>query len=36
MGEVVNCAAYAGGQRVADVEVTDLDTVLKQRTVSSG
>ena len=31
MGEVVNCAAYAGGQRVADVEVTDLDTVLKQQ-----
>jgi magnesium transporter len=30
MGEVVNCAAYARGQRVADVEVTDLDTVLKQ------
>ena len=30
MGEVVNCAAYAGGQRIADVEVTDLDTVLKQ------
>ena len=30
MGEVVNCAAYTGGQRVADVEVTDLDTVLKQ------
>src|SRR4030095_14425894 len=31
MGEVVNCAAYADGQRVADVEVTDLDTVLKQQ-----
>ena len=30
MGEVVNCAAYAGGQRIADVEVTDLDTILKR------
>jgi magnesium transporter len=30
MGEVVNCAAYADGRRVADVEITDLDTVLKQ------
>ena len=29
MGEVVNCAAYAGGQRIADVAVTDLDTILK-------
>ena len=30
MGEVVNCAAYADGRRVADVEITDLDTALKQ------
>ena len=30
MGEVVNCAAYAGGQRVADVEIKDISEVLKQ------
>ncbi|HYY15815.1 MAG TPA: magnesium/cobalt transporter CorA [Gammaproteobacteria bacterium] len=30
MSEVVNCAAYASGQRVADVEVKDISEVLKQ------
>lgn len=30
MGEVVNCVAYASGQRVADVEVKDISEVLKQ------
>ena len=30
MGEVVNCAAYAGGRRVADVEIRDISTALKQ------
>jgi magnesium transporter len=30
MGEVVNCAAYAGGRRVADVEIEDISEVLKQ------
>jgi magnesium transporter len=30
MGEVVNCAAYAGGRRVADVEIKDIRSVLKQ------
>jgi magnesium transporter len=30
MSGVVNCAAYAGGQRVADVDVKDIGEVLKQ------
>ncbi len=30
MGEVVNCAAYAGGRRIADVEIKAINTVLKQ------
>lgn len=30
MGEVVNCAAYAGGRRVADIEIKDVSEVLKQ------
>ena len=30
MDGVVNCVAYAGGRRVADVEVQDISTVLKQ------
>ena len=30
MGGVVNCAAYAGGRRVADVEIKDISEVLKQ------
>jgi magnesium transporter len=30
MNGVVNCAAYAGGRRVADVEIKDLGEVLKQ------
>lgn len=30
MGGVVNCAAYAGGRRVADVEVKHIREVLKQ------
>jgi magnesium transporter len=31
MSGVVNCAAYAGGRRVADVEIKDISEVLKQR-----
>jgi magnesium transporter len=30
MSEVVNCAAYAGGRRVTDVEIEDISEVLKQ------
>jgi len=30
MSGVVNCAAYIGGRRVADVEVKDIGEVLKQ------
>ncbi len=30
MSMVVNCAAYAGGRRVADVEIQDIGQVLKQ------
>jgi magnesium transporter len=30
MSEVVNCAAYADGRRVADVEVKDISEILKQ------
>jgi magnesium transporter len=30
VGEVVNCAAYAGGRRIADVEIQAINTVLKQ------
>ncbi|MGH7773010.1 MAG: magnesium/cobalt transporter CorA [Candidatus Binatia bacterium] len=30
MSGVVNCAAYAGGRRVADVEIKDISEVLKQ------
>ncbi len=30
MGEVINCVAYASGQRVADVEIEDISEVLKQ------
>ena len=29
MGEVVNCAAYAGGRRVADVQIQDISEALK-------
>jgi magnesium transporter len=31
MSGVVTCAAYAGGRRVADVEIKDISEVLKQR-----
>jgi len=30
MGGIVNCAAYAGGRRVADVRIEDISEVLKQ------
>ncbi|MBI2468546.1 MAG: magnesium/cobalt transporter CorA [Candidatus Rokubacteria bacterium] len=30
MSGVVNCAAYAGGRRIADVEIEDISEVLKQ------
>ena len=30
VGEVVNCAAYAGGRRIADVEIQAIRNVLKQ------
>ncbi len=30
MGGVVNCVAYAGGRRVADVEIKDISEVLKE------
>ena len=30
MSGVVNCAAYAGGRRVTDVEIEDISEVLKQ------
>ncbi len=30
MGGIVNCAAYAGGRRVADVKIEDISEVLKE------
>ena len=30
MSGVINCAAYADGRRVANVEVNDISEVLKQ------
>jgi len=31
MNEVINCAAYSGGRRVANVELKDINTVLQQQ-----
>jgi hypothetical protein len=30
MSGVINCVAYAGGRRIADVEIEDISDILKQ------
>lgn len=31
MKEIINCAAYAGGQRLADVELNKVHDILKEK-----